>query len=178
MSCCIRCSAERSAELTNALLCRLMKKTPTRTGFRKRCHHARAVPMPRRPTKARRPSGLAKVTARRRWTLVGLLSPCMLRQWWVRSGRSWCCRGGRLWSRETMYTCARVAVTLYSTSIIGNLNPLHQPVLPLTEAECSPLSRKKSQAACASTRAVPFTCCARCPLLSLFTTTPLTPHRL
>jgi hypothetical protein len=30
---------------------------------------------------------------------------------------------------ETMYTCARVAVTLYSTSIIGNLNPLHQPVL-------------------------------------------------
>jgi hypothetical protein len=35
MSCCIRCSAERSAELTNALLCRLMKKTPTRTGFRK-----------------------------------------------------------------------------------------------------------------------------------------------
>ena len=77
-----------------------------------------------------------------------------------------------------MYTCARVAVTLYSTSIIGNLNPLHQPVLPLTEAECSPLSRKKSQAACASTRAVPFTCCARCPLLSLFTNTPLTPHRL
>ena len=35
MSCCIRCSAERSAELTNALLCRLMKKTRTRTGFSK-----------------------------------------------------------------------------------------------------------------------------------------------
>ncbi len=35
MSCYIRCSAERSAELTNALLCRLMKKTPTRAGFRK-----------------------------------------------------------------------------------------------------------------------------------------------
>jgi hypothetical protein len=40
-----------------------------------------------------------------RWTLVGLLSPCMLRQWWVRSGRSWCCRGGSSVVPAAVFNC-------------------------------------------------------------------------